>query len=137
MFSTLALLATLAVAGLVAWRLGGALAGGIACGALAGTSLTGLSVLRLRHVARHQPKLVFRALLEGFLAKFAVLLVGTLAFHGIDSLRAQVDPTAFLLTFACSALLILVPGTWESARILAAARPAPQASPTKSAPQAN
>ena len=127
MLSTLALLATLAVAGLVAWRLGGPQAGGVVCGALAGTSLTGLSVLRLRHVARHRPKLVFRALVEGFLAKFAVLLLGSLAFHGIDLLRQQVDPTAFLLTFACSALLILVPGTWESARILTASRSAPQA----------
>ncbi|MEY2807044.1 MAG: hypothetical protein RIR65_1461 [Planctomycetota bacterium] len=126
MLSTFALLATLAVAGLVAWRLGGALAGGVVCGALAGTSLTGLSILRLRHVARHQPRQVFRALVEGFLAKLAVLLGGTLAFHGIDLLRQQVDPIAFLLTFASAALLILVPGTWESARILAASRPAGQ-----------
>lgn len=125
--TTLVLLATLAVSGALAWNAGGAVGGGILCGSLAGTSLTGLSVLRLRHTARHNPKQVFRALVEGFLAKFAVLLVGTLSFHGVDMLREQVDPTAFLLTFACAALLILVPGTWESARILSAGRAAPQA----------
>lgn len=120
--TTLVLLATLAVAGVLAWMQGGAVGGGILCGALAGAALTGLSVLRLRHAARYRPQQIFRAMVEGFLAKLAVLLFGALAFRGIDQLAARIDSKAFLLTFVSVALVILIPGTIESARILSARR---------------
>jgi hypothetical protein len=61
-------------------------------------------------------------MVEGFLAKLAVLLFGALAFRGIDQLAARIDSKAFLLTFVSVALVILIPGTIESARILSARR---------------
>lgn len=96
--------------------------------------MTGLSVLRLRHAARYRPQQIFRAMVEGFLAKLAVLLLGALAFRGIDQLAARIDSKAFLLTFVSAALVILIPGTIESARFLSTRRAAGASTASTSAP---
>ncbi len=112
----------LAVAALVAWRLGGPAGTGVLAGFLGASAITGWGILRQRRVLSSAPERALRVMVESFLVKLALVLVATLALLFIPSVRAVLDAAGFLLAFAGGALVILVAGTIDNARILKARR---------------
>jgi hypothetical protein len=57
------------------------------------------------------------------LLKLAAVLAGALALRFIDSDAEVADWRSFLVAFAASAVLVLIPGTIENMRKLESARP--------------
>lgn len=119
---TAASLVGLAVAGFVAWRLGGALGGGVLAGFLLGASLSGLGCLHQRHVLRTRPEHVMQAVAATFALKLVVLVLGGLAFRYLEPAAARVDWRGFLVAYAAAVALVLPFGALDVARSLA--RPA-------------
>jgi hypothetical protein len=107
----------------LAWRVGGALGGGIGAGFCSGAAISGLCVLRQQHTARYRPERVVRTVLEGFLFKLAFVLIGGLAFGLIESLGAVIDVRSFLISFAAAAAVVLISGTFETVQLLKQRQP--------------
>ena len=99
----------------VAWRLGGALGAGASAGFVVGAAVTGWGIVRQRRVIASRPGRALQALVEGFLAKLAVIVLATLALVLVPPLGAALDWRAFLVAFAAAVLIVLLPGTWENA----------------------
>jgi MFS family permease len=112
----------LAIAGSLAWFIGGSLGVGLVAGFLCGASVTGLFLAWQRRVlARHPERLVHSAV-AGFLVKLAAVLAGALALRYIDSEAEIADWRSFLVAFAASSVLILIPGTLENMQKLNSSR---------------
>lgn len=114
----LGLLLALASTTLVAWRLGGVLAGGVWLGGLAGAGIAGLCVLWQKHVLATQPRAALKAVMEGFLAKLAALLIGALALRYVEVLAERADWRAFAVSFAGAACVVLALGLSDLLRPL-------------------
>jgi hypothetical protein len=106
-----------AAVALAAW-LGGAPGSGVLAGFCVGAAVTGWGVLRQRRVLRSYPQHAMRTMVEGFLAKLALVAVAAVLFVLVPALRQAADWRSFLLAFAAAVLLVLLPGTFDNARIL-------------------
>lgn len=111
-------LLALAVAAVVAWRLGGRLGAGVMAGFLLGAGMSGLGVLYQRHVLLTRPDRTLMALAVSFLAKLVVVLLGALAFRYVEPVARTADWQSFLVAFAAAVGVILPIGAIEAARVL-------------------
>ena len=111
-------LCAVAVAAVVAWRLGGAEGVGVGVGVAMGAGISMLGHEWQQHALRTRPEAAMRAMLVGFLFKLAVVLSGALAFRYLEPVAARVDWRAFVLAFAAGVLAVMVLGTLDSARAL-------------------
>jgi hypothetical protein len=125
--TTTTTLALLALAAGAAWYLGGREGTGVLAGFLAGASVAGLSLALQRHIARERPRVVIHALFAGFLLKAFVMLGATLIVAFVPPISRACDPVMFLIAFAGAALLILLPATLDTLRIVAPRRAEPGA----------
>jgi len=113
---SLAAVLALAVACVLASRLGGAQGAGVLLGYSLGAGLSGLGCLYLRHAMATRPERALAATVVSFLVKLAALLIGALAFKYVDAAAARVDWRTFTLAFAGAVALVLPIGTWEAVR---------------------
>jgi hypothetical protein len=121
--TTTGTIAGLALAAALAWFLGGSLGRGVMAGFLCGATVTGVCLAWQRHVLAFQPERLVLTAVSGFLLKLAAVLAGALALRFIDSDAEVADWRSFLVAFAASAVLVLIPGTIENMRKLESARP--------------
>ena len=110
---SIASLAALAVAAVVAWRLGGTLGSGVLAGFLLGAGFSGLGMLYQRHVLLTRPERAFIALGISFLAKLLVLLIGGLAFRYVEAAAARADWRSFLVSFVTAVAILLPLGSLD------------------------
>ena len=108
----------LVAAASLAVALRGAPGMGVLTGYLAGAAVTSSFLLRQRRVLRETPRRALQTMVEGFLAKLAAIVVATAVILAVPGLRDRCDLASFLLAFAAAVLLVLLPGTFENARIL-------------------
>jgi hypothetical protein len=113
---TLVSIAALALAAVVAWRLGGTAGGGVLAGALLGVSFTGLGALHLRHTIRTRPERGLAAFGLSFLFKLAIVVAGALAFRYVDAAALRADWRTFLIAFAACAALLVPLGALDALR---------------------
>ena len=111
-------LCAMAIAAVVAWRLGGPEGVGVGVGATMGAGISLLGHEWQRHALRTRPEKAMQAMVVGFLFKLAVVLMGALAFRFIEPVGAACDWRTFLLAFAAGVLAVMVLGTLDSARSL-------------------
>jgi uncharacterized membrane protein len=110
---TLASLTVFAVAAILAWRLGGALGGGVLAGYLLGAGFSGLGVLYQRHTLLTRPEATFQAFTVAFLAKLVVLVLGALTFRFVEVAAARADWRSFLIAFAVAVAVIVPLGSFD------------------------
>ena len=108
-------LCTMALAAVVAWRVGGTEGVGVAVGASMGAGISMLGHQWQQHALRTRPARAMNAMMVGFLFKLAVVTLGALAFRFIEPAAAVCDWRSFLLSFAAGVLAVMVLGTLESA----------------------
>lgn len=123
--TTTTTLALLALAAGVAWYLGGREGTGVLAGFLAGASIAGLSLALQRRIAEKKPRFLMHAVFAGFLLKAFALLGATLIVAYVPPIARVCDPVMFLIAFAGAALLILLPATLDTLRIVTAKRAGP------------
>jgi MFS family permease len=111
-----------AIAGSLAWWIGGSLGTGVLAGFLAGASVTGLCLAWQRHVLTRHPEKLVQVAVASFLVKLGAVLAGALALRFIDSQAVIADWRSFLVAFAVSAVLVLIPGTFENMKKLKPSR---------------
>lgn len=104
----------LAIAGSLAWFIGGSTGTGLLAGFLCGASVAGLCLAWQRHVLTWHPERLVHVAVAGFLVKLATVLAGALALRYIDTQAEIADWRSFLVAFAASAVLVLIPGTIEN-----------------------
>lgn len=110
---SIACLAALAVAAVVAWRLGGTLGTGVLAGFALGAGFSGLGMLYQKHVLATRPERALVAFSISFLAKLFVLLVGALAFRYVEAAAVRVDWRSFLVAFAAAVAVVLPLGSLD------------------------
>jgi hypothetical protein len=115
---SLGTLCGLALAGGIAWRLGGALGTGVLGGYLLGASLAGFGMAWQNHLLRTRPERVFAAMVAVFLLKLAVLLAAALVFRYVEPAARQVDWRGFLVAFAGGVMLVIAIGSLDTLRTL-------------------
>jgi hypothetical protein len=108
----------LVAAASLAVALRGAPGMGVLTGYLAGAAVTSTFLLRQRRVLRESPRRALQTMVEGFLAKLGAIVVATAVILAVPGVRARCDLASFLLAFAAAVLLVLLPGTFDNARIL-------------------
>jgi hypothetical protein len=115
-------LAGLALAAVLGWSLGGTQGTGVLAGFCAGATVAGLCLVLQRKAAQHRPQLLLQAVLAGFLIKAFALLTLTLLVRLYTPLAEVCDALSFLLSFAATAIAILVPATLDTLRLVEARR---------------
>jgi len=115
-------LAGLALAAAIGWSLGGTQGTGVLAGFCAGATVAGLCLVLQRKAALHRPQLLLQAVLAGFLIKAFALLSLTLLVRLYTPLAEVCDALSFLLSFAATAIAILVPATLDTLRLVEARR---------------
>jgi hypothetical protein len=108
----------------LAWYLGGREGAGVMSGFLVGASVAGITLAVQRKIALERPRFLLHAVFAGFLLKAFLLLTLTLVVAYVPALDAAVHPAAFLLAFAATAILILLPATIDTLRLLTPSRTA-------------
>lgn len=116
--STTGALIGLAAAIGVRWSLSGTVGNGVVLGYFAGALSTGATLFWQRHELVHRPERLLVTALTGFAIKFAVVLGGALYLRESASAAAYFDWRSFLIAFAVSAILILIPGTIDNVRAM-------------------
>jgi hypothetical protein len=116
--TALVTLAALAVAGLVAWRLGGTVGAGVIAGFLCGAWIAVSGAAWQMHVARTRPERVMQASGLTFLFKLLALVGFGFVFRFIDAAGERVDWRSFLVTYTAAVLVVMIPGAFDSARAL-------------------
>lgn len=116
---TLATAAGALAASVVAWRLGGALGGGVIAGFLLGAGLSGLGCLYQRHALRVRPSAMMQAVAVSFLVKLAAVVIGALSLRYVEAAAARADWRSFLIAFAAAVTIVLPLGAWDATRSLA------------------
>jgi hypothetical protein len=96
----------------------GATGMGVLTGYVAGAAVTSAMLLRQRRVLATAPRRALQTMVEGFLAKLGAMVALTAAILLVPGLRARCDLACALLAFGAAVLLVLLPGTFENARIL-------------------
>ncbi len=117
-YTLTATLVGLGVAVLVATQLEGTLSSGVLSGYLFGASIGVLGVSYQRHVLRTAPSKLMNAMVVGFGFKLAGLLVAALALLFVEALANILDARSFVLAYAAAALVSLVFGSRDNARML-------------------
>lgn len=120
--TNLATLLGVGLAAAVAWQLGGSTGTGVMLGGLVAAIVTGLGLLWQRNLLRRSPRLVMGALAAGFLLKLVVLASIGMLLRFNEPLGARADWQAFVLAFVAIAVIVLIPGTFENARVLRGSR---------------
>ena len=120
--TTTTTLTLLALAAGVAWYLGGREGTGVLAGFLAGAAVAGVSLGLTRKIARERPRFLIHAVFAGFLLKAFALLVSVLVVAYVPAISRVCDPVMFLIAFAGAALLILMPATLDTLRIVTTKR---------------
>ena len=105
---TAALLAGFAVAGAVAWQLGGSAGAGAALGAAVATATSVLGTLALARAFVRRPDLALPVTMGAFLAKLVLVAGGSIALAELAGWSERADPTAYLLGFAAVVLWAMV-----------------------------
>lgn len=121
--STVAALIGLAAALAVGWALAGTAGNGVVLGYLAGALVTGATLVWQRHELAHRPERLLATALTGFTIKLAAVLGGALFLRYFEPAAHFFDWKSFLIAFATSAILILIPGTIDNVRMLSIQRP--------------
>jgi hypothetical protein len=106
----------------VAWQLGGTAGNGALVGWAAGAGTTFALLAWQARLRERAPQRMLQAFAASMLLKLCVLLACALAVRFVEPLAARVDWRAFLVAFAASAVLVLVPGTIETMRPSKASR---------------
>jgi hypothetical protein len=112
--TTVGTLIGLAVAGSLAWWVGGSSGTGVLSGFVTGALVAGLCVAWQRRVLASNPARMLHAAVAGFLIKLAAVLAGSLALRFMDAEAVIADWRTFLVSFAAAAVLVSIPGTIEN-----------------------
>jgi len=119
---SLGALIALAASLFVAWQLGGAAGSGVVVGYTAAALATlGLLAWQQRLLLA-APRRLMQAVAASLLLKLCLLLSGALLLRFVDGLAAVADWRAYLIAFAATSVLVLVPGTIEILRPSKASR---------------
>jgi hypothetical protein len=110
----------LAAAASLAALLRGAHGVGVLAGYVAGAGVTSALLVRQRRVLSVAPKRALQTMVEGFLAKLVAIVGLTAVILLVPGLRERCDLAYALLAFGAAVLIVLLPGTFENARILRA-----------------
>lgn len=116
--TTLATLATLVVAAIVAVQVGGRVGMGITVGVLCGSSVSMLGAAWQRHTFRTRPERGLQAVVEIFLFKLVFVLIGALSFRYLEAASARADWRAFLVAFVATAAIVQTVSVFENVRLL-------------------
>src|SRR5262249_14350415 len=108
----------LVAAASLAALLRGAPGTGVLAGYVAGAAGASALRLRQRRELSGAPPRALQTMVEGFLAKLAAIVALTAAILLVPGLRARCDLASCLLAFGAAVLIVLLPGTFENARIL-------------------
>ena len=118
----IAMLAGLPLAGVAAWRIGGAAGTGVMLGCGVAVAIGLGSIAWQEHLMRTRPSFALNALLAGFLAKLTALLGGALALRFVAPAAQWASPTTYLLGFAAASLWVMTIGAFRHMRSWRAAR---------------
>ncbi|MCZ6597095.1 MAG: hypothetical protein O7B99_05615 [Planctomycetota bacterium] len=115
---TIGTLLSVALAALLAWRVGGDVGVGILGGFLLGASLSGFGIAWQLRLLRTSPRHVFRATVVTFLLKLGFLMGAALVLRFFEPLARHADWRAFLVAFAAGVLIVMPLGSLEALRLL-------------------
>lgn len=127
----LACLAVVALAAAVGVQWGGRTGVGVVAGALLGGGVGLFGHGLLAHSLRRDFEASLRALLAGMGLKLFALVTVWAALAFVPALGRIASPTAFLVSFAATALLLAGVGSFDHLRALASAAPTARASVTE------
>lgn len=91
---------------------------GVLTGYVAGAAVTSALLVRQRRVLASSPRRALQTMVEGFLAKLGAIVALTAAILLVPGLRDRCDLAATLVAFGAAVLIVLLPGTFENARLL-------------------
>ncbi|QDU67344.1 hypothetical protein [Engelhardtia mirabilis] len=109
-----------AVAGVVAWILGGREGTGVLLGSLLAAGLTGLGMAYQRQVLATRPNLAVGVLGLFMVVKMFCLLIGAAILRYVPFAAERADWRAFVVAFAPVAVLALIVGAGDTMRRLKA-----------------
>jgi len=110
-------LLSLSAAAFIAWSMGGVLGAGVLIGGLGGASAASLGVLLQVNIAKTAPKRLFGAMTAAFMIKMFAALAGALAFRYVEAAAARADWQTFLISFALSAVIVMMAGIFDLMRL--------------------
>ena len=110
-------LLTLSAAAFIAWSMGGVLGAGVLIGGLGGASAASVGVLLQVNIAKTAPKRLFGAMTAAFMIKMFAALAGALAFRYVEAAAARADWQTFLISFALSAVIVMMAGIFDLMRL--------------------
>ncbi|MFT7487163.1 MAG: hypothetical protein ACI9F9_003022 [Candidatus Paceibacteria bacterium] len=116
--TTLATIAALCIAGILAANYGGLVQAGIIAGGLLGTSIAGLGACWQRHNFLYRQKRAFSSVIETFLVKLGLVAIAVLVIRFVPAVGSQLDIGPFLLTFVGTAYLVQTVAVFENVRLL-------------------
>ena len=123
-------LLVVALAAVVAWRLGGVLGTGIIGGALLGTAVALLGHALLAHGVQSDLEAAFKAMLIAFAAKLFFLVASWVVLTQLPAAAQVADVQGFIAAYAFAAVTVLTIGSFDHLRAIqqASLDPAPSAS---------
>ena len=110
-------LLSLSAAAFIAWSMGGVLGAGVLIGGLGGASAASVGVLLQVNIAKTAPKRLFGAMTAAFMIKMFAALAGALAFRYVEAAAARADWQTFLISFALSAVIVMMAGIFDLMRL--------------------
>ncbi|MDE0891655.1 MAG: hypothetical protein OSB14_05685 [Planctomycetota bacterium] len=110
-------LLTLSAAAFLAWRMGGVEGAGVLIGGLGGASAASVGVLLQVNIAKTAPKRLFGAMTAAFMIKMFAALAGALVFRYVEAAAARADWQTFLISFALSAVIVMMAGIFDLMRL--------------------
>ena len=110
-------LLALSAAAFIAWSIGGVLGAGVLIGGLGGASAASVGVLLQVNIAKTAPKRLFGAMVAAFMIKMFAALAGALVFRYVEAAAARADWQAFLVSFALSAVVVMMAGIFDLMRL--------------------
>jgi hypothetical protein len=110
-------LITLSAAAFVAWSMGGVEGAGVLIGGLGGASAASVGILLQINISKTAPKRLFGAMVAAFFIKMFAALAGALAFRYVEVAAARADWQTFLISFALSALIVMMAGIFDLMRL--------------------
>lgn len=116
--TNLCLLLLTAIAGVVAWVLGGPTGTGVMLGALLAAGLTGLGLAYQRQTLARRPNLAVGVLGIFMVIKIFALFAGAATLRYVPFAAERADWQAFVLAFAPVAVIALILGAADTMRRL-------------------
>jgi hypothetical protein len=90
----------------------------VIAGGLLAASATVFGLAWQRHVLRTDPARALGAMGAAFLLKLAALGLGAAGLRYVEPASARADWQGFALAFVAMAVVVLIPGTFDNARLL-------------------